>query len=126
MFVSCSKLSSDTTYTFIESSSAYEYLIENCPAGVEVTVEYVISEYTSSGLRVGANMVRNLTTGKKVKFTATEGASYVTVKMQLELKEGYDVYSKCSYASNAFLLREGKNIDVEITDNTLFQSTEPK
>lgn len=125
VFSSCEKMSNETTYTFIENSSGYEYLENEAPYGTDVTLEYVISEYTESGLKVASNMVRNLPSGASKKFKATEEAYYVTVKMQVELIAGNKTYNDIRYVSNVFLLKQNKHTNIEITDKTLFQTREP-
>ncbi len=125
VFSSCEKMSNETTYTFIENSSGYEYLESEAPTGTKVTLEYVISEYTESGLKIASNMVRNLPSGTTKKFKATEEAYYVTVKMQIELIAGNKSYDDVRYVANVFLLKQNGHTNIEITDKTLFQTREP-
>jgi hypothetical protein len=125
---SCEKISSKkaTSYTLIEKTGGYDMLVNGAPAGTEVEYTYFINEYSNDGIRVAMNAVDKPIVGKKYNFVAQEETRYVTVKWQYSLTLGSKEVSEVRYITNAFMLKEGEDTEIIISNETYFQKTEPK
>lgn len=126
-----------TTYTLTDDSGAYEEAVEYLQKlgytlggdmtddGFTVKNEYTIIEYIGSQ-RVGQNVATNLKKGESRTFTATNGAEYVTIMWELDVKTAKQKSGATKYVANAFYLTEGQDTQITITSATKFSTAEPK
>lgn len=127
-FVSCEKETTGPskknakTYTFIDYTEGHKYMEELAGGKYEIDYTFFINEYTESGLKVKSNVVDKPEQGKRYTFTATEDSYFLTVKWQYAIGET----SAVRYMTNAFLLKEGEEVMIEVSEDTYFQKTEPK
>ena len=125
----CQKIGGSKTYTFVDDTGLYLDLVnemKDIDDEAEVEVDYFLMEYTADGLRVKSNNVDCPSRGRQYKFTAMDESEYLVVKLQMEVSSGQKDLLEVRYVSNVFLLKEGKDTEITITDNTFFQQTEPK
>ena len=122
LLLSCTKEDAKKTYTFVEYTEGYKYLEEIAQGKFDIGYTFFINEYTESGLKVKSNAIDKPQQGKKYYFTATEDTQYLTVKWQYSIDDDVEI----RYMTNAFLLKEGQDILIEVNEDTYFQKSEPK
>jgi len=86
-----------------------------------VTRTIVIFEYNERGTRVGQQSFSSHN-GLSRRFEAQDQATRVTV--QLTLRSG--LASQTQWIANVFYLRQGGNVDINMTHDTQFSHNEPR
>lgn len=124
------------TYSFIDKSSSYKalrdgvedlgYIVGNVASGQTVIVEmiYTIQEYKGTQ-RIAQHTVTMPKDSGLQKFVADDLAEYVTVQVTMHVQMEKQDNRKTLFVGNAFYLTAGKNVAIEITDDTMYSQTNP-
>ena len=112
VFTSCRNDDDDTTYTFIYSVDDVAGLI----------VDVTLLEYNDNEVIVGQHTIDNLRSGFRQNFTANSRATKVKVRFNWRVGTTNTV----RWVQQVFYLEAGRNINIEITGNTLVGPSEPR
>lgn len=125
-----------TTYTFVDNAGNYESAVEHLRGlgytldgdmtddGFTVKVNYVLKEY-ADGLAVKQNVVKNPAKGEEFTFTASHGAEYVTVFIDIDIRTAKQKSGMQKYIATAFVLTEGEDTQIVLDGSTYLSVSEP-
>lgn len=89
-----------------------------------VLVDLTFFEYNDTGEKIATNSISEAKKGTKKTFTASSRATKVKVYIKM-YSSNSAITPAYRWVQNVFYLENGKNIDINLTNNTIIGNYEP-